>query len=129
MRIFVAGVSDDIFVAIYVAQNDTGEDLKSQLQYQNGKGITNPEIAERIKEEYTRFQSFQIEAEQYTRYEQFFDVNFAIFTNQGKGIMTFSYKSESWESMIFLRQRTRKVKGIIFYNRSIIIYNNSIIEL
>jgi len=113
MRIFVAGVSDDIFAALYVAKNDTGDDLKIQLQYQNGKGITNPEIAERIKEEYTRFQSFQIEAEQYTRYEQFFDVNFATFTDKGKGRMTFYYKSLSWENMIFLRQKTRKVKGIL----------------
>jgi len=111
MRIFLEGVSDDIFAALYVAKYDTGEDLKSQLQYQNGKGITNMEIAEMIKTEYTKFQSFQIDTPQYTRYEQFFNVNFAIFTDQGKGRMTFYYKSISWENLIFLRQQSRKVKG------------------
>jgi len=124
MRIFVAGVPDDIFAALYVAKNDTGEDLKSQLQYQNGKGITNPETINLIKEEYARFQSFQIDVDQYKRYENFFAVNFAIFTDHGKRTMTFNYKSISWENMIFLRHRTRKVKGIIFYNRSIIVYNS-----
>ena len=129
MRIFVAGVSDDIFTALYVAKNDTGEDLKSQLQYQNGKGITNTEIINMVKEEYTKFETFQIEAEQYKRYEDFFAVNFTLIAMNGKDKITFHYKSESWENMIFLRQKTRKMKGIIFYNRSIIIYNNSIIEL
>ena len=121
MRIFVAGVPDDIFASLYVAKNDTGEDLKSQLQYQNGKGITNIEIAEVIKTEYTKLQSFQIDAAQYNRYEQFFAVNFALIAMNGKDKITFHYKSESWENMIFLRQKTRKMKGIIFYNRSIII--------
>ena len=115
MRIFVAGVPDDIFAALYVAKNDTG-DLKSQLQYQNGKGITNPAIINMIKEEYTRFQSFQIDAEQYTRYENFFVVNFALVKLNAKDRINFHYKSESWENMIFLREQNRKVKGIIFYN-------------
>ena len=115
MRIFVAGVPDDIFAALYVAKNDTGEDLKSQLQYQNGKGITNTEIINIIKEQYATFQSFQIEDEQYTRYEQYFDVNFALVTKNDKTRINFHYKSESWENMIFLRQKPRKVKGIIFY--------------
>jgi len=111
MRIFVAGVSDDIFTALYVAKNDTGEDLKSQLQYQNGKGITNTEIINMVKEEYTKFETFQIEAEQYKRYEDFFAVNFTLIAMNGKDKITFHYKSESWENMIFLRQKQRKVKG------------------
>jgi len=124
MRIFAAGVPDDIFAALYVAKNDTGEDLKSQLQYQNGKGITKMEIINKIKEEYVKFQSFQIEAEQYKRYENFFAVNFALVKLNAKDRINFDYKSESWESMIFLRQKNRKVKGIILYNRSIIGFNS-----
>jgi len=111
MRIFVAGVPDDIFAALYVAKNDTGEDLKSQLQYQNGKGITNMEIITVIKEEYNKFQSFQIEVEQYKRYENFFGVNFALVKLNAKDRINFHYKSVSWENMIFLRQQNRKVKG------------------
>jgi len=111
MRIFLKEISDDIFTALCVAKSDTGEDLKSQLQYQNGKGITNSRIAEMIKAEYVKFQSFALDQSLYTRYEKFFDINFALVLKNDTKRINFQYKSDSWKDMIFLKQKQRKVKG------------------
>ena len=124
MRIFLEGVPDDIFTALYVAKYDTGENPENTLQYNQRKGITNQRIAEMIKVEYANFQLFQLDKAQYTRYEEFFGVNFAIYAEPGNGRITFYYKSNSWQNMIFLRQHTRKIKGnfIIHYTLYNVLY-------
>ena len=111
MRIFLKDVPDDIFTALCVAKFDDGSDLKRQLQYKNGYGITNSRIAEMIKAEYLKFQSFALDESLYSRYEKFFNINFALVSRNDKKSINFQYKSDSWKDMIFLKEQHRKVKG------------------
>ena len=99
-----------IFTALWVAQNDNGQDLKEWLNIKLKVGITNPEVCEDVKMQYNQFLTFQPNEGFYSRLEQFFVQNFAIISRHGKNNITFKYKSQNWSNMVFLKNRGDEVE-------------------
>ena len=104
MKVFVENVPS-IFTALWVAQNDAGQDLKEWLQIKLKIGVTNEEVSQTIKNQYNRFLDFEPDGNLYTRLEHFFVQNFAIMSQQRQDRVSFSYKSENWSNMVFLKKR------------------------
>ena len=99
-----------VFTALWVAQNDNGQDLKEWLNIKLKVGITNPEVCEDVKNQYNRFLEFEPNDVLYSRLERFFVQNFAIANRWTKTTISFTYKSSNWSNMVFLKMRGDEVE-------------------
>ena len=115
MKIFVEGVSDNIFSALWVGKNDTGGDLKTWLNIKYGMGVTNPDICREIQNQYNLFLQFEPNNVYYTRLENFFNVNIGIIALKAKKRISFEYKSVSWRNMVFVQHK--KSENVVQYTR------------
>lgn len=112
MKIHLEGVHDDLFTCLWVAKRYPLTNLKAVLEYENSKGITNPKVAYLIKQAFRSFETFNVNLNSWERYETFFDCNFAVIAMKTKKRISFKYKSQNWENMIFLRKQTNSIDYI-----------------
>ena len=115
MKIFVEGVSDNIFSALWVGKHDTGADLKTWLDIKYGRGVTNVDICREIKKQYELFLLFEQSNSYYSRLENFFGANIGIIVRKAKDRVSFEYKSVSWQNMIFVQHK--KSDNVVIYTR------------
>ena len=109
MRVFTKGIQDDLFVGLWVGKSQKkGGDLKKDLVYKKGIGITKPDVCSEIKFQYDKFKNFRIDLTRFKKLELFFEQNFFLAKRFGKTKIMVQYKSENWQNMIFFHERKHK---------------------
>ena len=103
MRLYVDGISDELFVGLWVSVNYKGN-IKD-LGYKPKSGITDRTNCNKIRSDYEIFNSYKNSLSYYSRLENFFNCNYAVVSTLKKDEVTFQYTSASWNNIIFFRSR------------------------